>query len=268
AIFTVVSRWVSDATKKLLERFMDNKPIAGILSATARVAVIGVGVFAALSLLHLDKAVTSLLAGVGVVGLAIGFAFQDIAANFISGLIMAVRRPFDVGDLIEIGDRLVRVDAIRLRATHVTTPDGLSLIVPNRKIFQEVIVNYTKTTHRRLAVEVGVSYDDDLEKVADLTRAVLEKLESRLEDRPVEVMFTEFGSSSINLMGRVWLKSSEQRVYLTSRSDAIMGIKKAYDEAGISIPFPIRTLDFGAKEVGGSNLASNLRGFEVSHAAE
>ena len=117
----VVARWVKKGSQRLLERATGNKPIAELLSTLARVAVIAIVVFVALGLLNLDKTVTSLLAGVGVVGLALGFAFQDIAANFMSGIIMAMNRPFKIGDYVEVNGHRGRVGHVHLRATMIET---------------------------------------------------------------------------------------------------------------------------------------------------
>lgn len=252
--FGFASRWVRAAVDRSVFKFSGNRPISDILGGVARVGTVVLGAFIALSLLDLDKTVTSLLAGVGVLGIALGFAFQDIAANFMSGFLMALRRPFDVGDQVEISDHLCKVKEIALRATTVETTDGLSIIVPNKEVFQNAIVNYTKTEHRRLDLPVGVAYGDDLPTAREVTLDALEGLPGRDEGRDVEVFFTGFGNSSIDLVARIWLEASDQRSYVAARSDAITRIKEAYDHHGITIPFPIRTLDFGANTVGGVRL--------------
>jgi small conductance mechanosensitive channel len=244
---------------RTVHRLTDNVPISGLLGTMARVGVVGVSLFFALGLVGLDKTVTSLLAGLGVVGLALGFAFQDIAANFMSGFMMALRRPFDVGDLVEVADHKAKVNRITLRATELETLDGLSVLIPNKDIFQGAITNFTRTATRRLDVRVGVAYGDDLERVQRVIQGAIEGLENRLADRDAEVFFDEFGDSSINFTVRVWLAQSDERTYRHTRSQAIIAIKKAFDANGITIPFPIRTLDFGAGVVGGERIdAMNL----------
>lgn len=252
--FSVGSRWVRRGVDNGLSRTSMNTSVVQLIATIAKLSTIALGVFIALSLLHLDKAVTSLLAGVGVVGLALGFAFQDIAANFMSGVFMAVRRPFQVGDQIELDGRVANVQAIQLRSTHVHTTDGLSIIVPNKQVFQNSIVNYTDTDQRRLDLPVGVAYNTDLEQARDLVREAVDDMPSRSDDREVEVFFTEFGGSSINLVARIWLSTATQGSYMAAQSDAIIRIKKVFDDHDITIPFPIRTLDFGARDVGGERL--------------
>ena len=257
-VFGIASIWIGKGTRKFLLRLSNNKPISDLLAAVIKIAVILVGLFIALGLLKLDKTVTSLLAGVGVVGLALGFAFQDIAANFMAGFIMALRRPFVVGDLVETADITGEVLSVELRATRLRTPDGLSVIIPNKDVFQNPIINYTLTKDRRIEVEVGVAYDSDLEQVRDTVMQALEDIPNRENSRKPECYYVGFGGSSINLVARLWLGKSSQKAYFQSRSEAVISIKKAFDAAGIAIPFPIRTLDFGAKAVGGESLQLSM----------
>jgi small conductance mechanosensitive channel len=249
-----IARWVMKGVHGLSLRLSRNRPISTLLGTASRVAVIGIGVFSALGVLNLDKTVTSLLAGVGVVGLALGFAFQDIAANFMSGFIMAFNGPFDVGDLVEINGRFGRVKALELRATELETLDGLTVLMPNKDVFQNAIVNYTKTSNRRLDFVAGAAYSDDMEKVRAVVIEAVQNVPNRDQTRDVEVFFESFGDSSINFVLRIWLSAADQRSWLEARSEAMIAIKKAFDREHITIPFPIRTLDFGAKVVGGERI--------------
>ncbi|MGB1015786.1 MAG: mechanosensitive ion channel family protein, partial [Nannocystaceae bacterium] len=160
--FGFASRYVQKMVCRIVGRMTKRNSISGLFANIAKLATVVVGIFIALGLLHLDKTVTSLLAGVGVVGLALGFAFQDIAANFVSGVLMVFRRPFADGDLVEIGGETGHVQKIELRATHLTTFDGLTVTLPNKEVFQNKIINYTRTNRRRVSFDVGVAYSDDL----------------------------------------------------------------------------------------------------------
>lgn len=260
AVSVVASRLVGRAVRGVLLRVSRQEPIADLVGTTARVATIGVGVFVALGLLQLDKTVTSLLAGVGVIGLALGFAFQDIAANFMAGFLMAIRRPFEIGDLVEIAGKKGRVRRLELRETEVQTLDGLTVIVPNKEVFQNAIVNYTRTPRRRVDLEVGTAYGDDLEKVRHVALAAVHEVPFRDPDAEPELFFEGFGDSSIDSTLRIWLTVSDERSYLHARSEAMIALKKAFDREEMTIPFPIRTLDFGAAVVGGERLdAMRLR---------
>ncbi|MFW5685621.1 MAG: mechanosensitive ion channel family protein [Spirochaetota bacterium] len=250
-LFGALSSLARRLVTRLIARITHNDQIAGLLGVTSRLAVLAFGLFIALELLSLDKAVTSLLAGVGVIGLALGFAFQDIASNFVAGFVMALRRPFTAGDLVEVNGQRGRVQEVSLRSTELETLDGLSIIVPNRSVFQNTIVNYTRTDSRRLDIAVGTAYGDDMEGVRAVAREAVRTVPHREPGREAEVFFEEFGSSSINFVVRIWLSKADEGTYLTARSEAMIAIKKALDAAGYTIPFPIRTLDFGASAVGG-----------------
>jgi len=261
ALGGVAARYAGRGAQAAIRRLVgDNEALVSLVGSITRLLVITIGLFTALSVLHLERTVTSLLAGIGVVGLALGFAFQDIAANFMSGAFLAVHGPFRAGDIVEISGRVGTVREISLRRTMLRTFDGLNVIIPNKEVFEQTIVNYTLTQERRVVVPAGVAYGDDLERTRAVVCAAFEGFDWRDSTREVEVIFTEFGDSSINFELRFWLDHASQQEYLVARSEAIIRIKRALDEAGLTIPFPIRTLDFGADAVGGQRLdAMRLR---------
>ncbi len=255
-MFGFVSRWVSKLADRGLGKVVKSPQIVGLLSSIIRIGILAAGVFTALSVLNLDKAVTSLLAGVGIVGLALGFAFQDIAANFVSGLLMAIRHPFAIGDLVEVGGHFGRVENIDLRATRLTLLSGESVIIPNKDVYQSSIVNYTDTEKRRVEVAVGVSYGDDLEKSRDIALQAVRSLDACDSEKEPDLVYTGFGSSSIDFTVRFWICDASQGAFLHARSAAIIAIKQAFDAEEIVIPFPIRTLDFGVS--GGESLSDHI----------
>jgi small-conductance mechanosensitive channel len=215
-----------------------------------------IGFIMVLNILRLYSTVTSLLAGVGIIGLALGFAFQDIAANFISGVIIAVRKPFGVGDVIESNDYFGTIERINLRTIDIRQVTGELVKVPNRKVFENVMIIFTHYGIRRVDVVVGVSYAEDLERVQQVVKDAITGIKGMVEKKAVEVVYEEFGDSSINLKIRFWVHYGRQFDYVFARSEAIIKIKKAFDEHDVQIPFPIRTLDFGIKA--GENLKQQL----------
>jgi small conductance mechanosensitive channel len=251
-VFYLIARYVTRLLRKVLERAAQNQEIGGLLGGIAWVAIFTTGFFIALDILQLDRAVMSLLAGVGILGLALGFAFQDIASNFVSGIIMAIRHPFKVEDLVEINGYFGRVSRIGIRTTWITRPTGQLAIIPNQKVLQNPILNYSELGERRVDLEVGISYGDDLERAKHLSLEAVNALELRDPEKPVELFYDGFGSSSINFTVRFWIPRTEQPDYYEARSQAVMAIKRSFDAQGITIPFPIRTLDFS--EVGGDRL--------------
>lgn len=259
-VFYFLARGAGAAVRRLVHRATRNLPVSELLGTITRISTLMLGLFIALGLLHLDKAVTSLIAGVGVVGLAVGFAFQDIAANFMAGFMMAIRRPFEIGDLVETASFTGVIRRIELRTTTIRTLDGLVVTLPNKDVFQNAITNYTSTPERRMDLMVGVAYDSPLRRVREILNEVGLNTRFRDEGRSPEVFFQSFGDSSIDVVLRVWLNRGDELSYQEARGDAVIRLKEAFDSVGITIPFPIRTLDFGADAVGGQPLgAAHLR---------
>ena len=255
-VFVFASRLVSKVVLKVLERTYKNPELSNIIAKVLKIIVILFGLMFSLSVLHLDKTVSTVLAGAGVVGLALSFAFQDIAANFVSGLIMAAKRPFEIGDVIEVEGKMGTVLSIHLRTTEIMTQDGNEVLIPNRFIFENSFTNFYKTKSRRVELSVGVSYAENLEEVQKITIEAIKAMPNLVPEEKVEVLYTEFGGSSINMIVYYWVPYQTHFEYLRGISDGIKVIKKAFDKNSISIPFPIRTLNFGIK--GGETLAESL----------
>ena len=243
ALFALVARWVRKGVLRATSRTRMTPTVSTLAARFAQFAVVFVGLMVVLSVLQLEGAVTSVLAGAGVVGLALGFAFQDLAANLISGVGLSVRHPFRRGDVIETNDLLGVAEEVRLRTTVLRTFDGKLVILPNKKIFQEALINHSSTDQRRVDVACGVSYDTDLEHAKETALKALGDV-GRPEREP-ELFFEEFGDSSINFTARVWIDFDGQRDYLAARDEVVRKLKSAFDDEGIDIPFPIRTLELG-----------------------
>ena len=242
-IFIVIGKIIKKLSGRLLPKITKNKSVINLLQTMIYAFIMLLGLFVSLEILNLEKTVTSILAGAGVIGLALGFAFQEIASNFVSGVFIAFRRPYKLEDIVEIDDYFGKVTDINLRTTSITTFQGLEVLIPNKYMFTKPFINLTTTPHRRIDIAVGVSYSDDLEKVEKVTKEALQEINERVKDRPIEVYFNEFGASSINLSARVWINYPKNQAYLRATHEAIILIKKAFDKNKISIPFPIRTLD-------------------------
>lgn len=260
-IFYVLGKFARKAVTNLLGRVSANKTITNLLETIIGISIVGIGVFIALSVLQLDGAVTSLLAGAGIIGLALGFAFQDIASNFISGVILSIRHPFGIGDIISTNDYYGTVTKLNLRNTIIRTVTGQIVYIPNKKVFENPLENFTATGERRIDLSCGVSYGDDLEKVRDVATKAVEELEHVQTEKGVEFYFEEYGGSSINFKIRFWVAFSKNPDFWGGRSEAIIAITKAFDENDIMIPFPIRTLDFGIR--GGEKLDAMLQSANV-----
>lgn len=244
-LFVLLAKLLRRIFDRIFKRITDNKSLRSLLVNILYVTVIAIGTFIALSILNLDGTVTSLLAGAGVIGLALGFAFQDIAANFMAGTLMSVRKPFREGDLLKTNDFFGIVQKINLRTTELHTMQGQMILIPNSAVFKNPITNYSYTRRRRIDLPVGVTYDTDLPFAKKVAKEAVEGLEG-IEKDSVSIFFTEFGNSSINFTIRYWVSfTNKQAEYLAARDQGIIAIKKAFDANDITIPFPIRTLDVG-----------------------
>lgn len=242
-----IAKYVQKIASKLIHKISKNITLNNLFSSIIYFIFIGIVIFTVLSILQLDKAVTSILAGAGILGLALAFAFQDIASNFMSGIFISFRKPLKVGDIVEVKGYMGKVKEVNLRDTVVETFQGQTVIIPNKEVFQNPIENYSYLQKRRFDLSVGVSYGEDLEKVREITLNAVSDIEELSKVDTTQVYFVEFGDSSINLSVRMWINTPEQSVYNKVGSEAIIKIKKAYDAHNIVIPFPIRTLDFGIK---------------------
>lgn len=261
-VFYLIAKGVRNLSGNLLNRAFNNKSLNELMQNIIYIAIIIVGMFVALGVLDLDKTVTSLLAGVGVIGLALGFAFQDTAANFVAGVFLAVRSPIEIGDIVKSVDVMGKVHRINLRATEVRTFQGAHVVIPNKDVFQNPLFNFSQSGKRRIDLDCGVSYGGDLDKVKKVTVEAIENTEGVDKDMGVTFFYKEFGGSSINFQVRAWSGDISQPGFLTTQSNMIINIKKAFDANDIMIPFPIRTLDFGIK--GGEKLSEML----IQHTAK
>ena len=155
-IFTFLSRWISRWTVHGLGRVSTNISLVNLLGAVVRVVILAVGLFVALGVLGLDKTVTSLLAGAGVIALAISFAFQDLTANFISGTMIALARPIQVGDVVETNGYTGKVLDIKLRSIVIDNGQGQTVEIPSKDVFKKPITNFSRIGQRRIELTAGV----------------------------------------------------------------------------------------------------------------
>ncbi len=255
-VFYLIGRVTRRAVAGVLRKTTKNKTIISLFETLVGILIAGLGLFIALGVLKLDRAVTSLLAGAGIIGLVLGFAFQDITSNFVAGVILSIRHPFGIGDIISTNGYYGYVIQVNLRNTVIETTQGQIIYIPNKLVFEKPVENLTQSGHRRIDLSCGVSYGDDLAKAQKLAIEAVEELDLCNSDREVQVYYDEFGTSSVNFKVRFWIDFKKNHHFWEARSDAIMAITKKFDEHDIMIPFPIRTLDFGIR--GGEKLNAML----------
>ena len=239
-IILAVAIVVAIALRYVIERVLrsHNAIIARLVARTVAGVAVIIGLVYALS--SLDIRVGLLLGALGIGGFALAFAMRDTLENFISGVILQIRQPFGYDDTVEIGDYAGTVTDINLRAVEMTVFSGEKVIIPSKDVLQNPIENWTANSHRRLDIEVGVSYDADIHETCRLITEALSDVEGSVDDPAPDAVFDGFGDSSINLKGRVWFESTGP--YFDVQRDAAARIKHALDGAGIDIPFPTRTV--------------------------
>lgn len=233
-VFWVVAAVVRRAMLAGLRHSGVSEGPAGMLVKVARLVVLAIGSLTIADQLGVN--VTSMVAGLGVAGLALSFAAQDTVANFISGITLAIDRPFKVGDCVAIGDLLATVTELRLRTTVLTTFDNETVVVPNKSLAQERIINYTLTPRIRCRVSVGIAYKEKVEAAREVILSALGDDERILPTPEPIVVLTDLGDSSVNLQLRFWVEDAALKFPM--EWEYTEKVKNALDEAGIEIPFP------------------------------
>ncbi|MDX1562143.1 MAG: mechanosensitive ion channel family protein, partial [Gammaproteobacteria bacterium] len=176
------------------------------------------------------------LAGVGVAGIAIGFAAQDAFANVIAGILIFWDKPFVVGDWIETEDEYGKVTNITLRTTRIRTPRNTYIVIPNRRIIDEVLENFSKHGELRVDVPVGIAYKEEIGRAREVLLEAAADVDGVLDDPAPDVVVDELGDSSVNLKVRVWIEEAKGQRAMFFR--VVEAAKLALDKADIEIPFP------------------------------
>ncbi len=243
--FYFLGKTLSRLSKKYLFGKIKQESIQDLSARFVFAFIVLIGFFLALGIMDLDKVLTSILAGAGVVGLAVGLAVQATLSNSVSGIMLSFLPRIRIGDYIDTNDYSGFVSEITLRHIVLRKPDNNYVIIPNSRVVENPFTNYSLTERSRISVKCGVGYESDLKEVEQLTREIISAEFPQNDDEAVEFFFTEFGDSSINFMVRFWINLKKKKQFWEAQHQAIHLIKEKFSEKGINIPFPIRTLDFG-----------------------
>ena len=219
--------------RKVAQRGKMDSMLQDFLGAILKSLLMLVVIIAALKQLGVDT--TSLVALIGAAGLAIGLALQDSLKNFASGVLLILFRPFRTGDFIEAGGTDGLVENINIFSTTLRTGDNREIIVPNGAIYSGNIINNSRRDTRRIDMVFGIGYDDDIKKAKDIMLEQMASDERVLEDPAPLVAVSELADSSVNFVVRPWVATAD---YWKVRFDLTEKIKLAFDQAGISIPYP------------------------------
>lgn len=239
-ITLLVAGYVRNLVIRAMKARRADSQVTLLISNVIRWTIITTGTITALELVHFD--VTAFIAGLGVAGIAVGFALQDTLANFVAGILLLIQKPFKTGDRIETAGHFGQVEEVDLRATRLRTPDGKDVLIPNKDVLGTAITNWTLSPNLRIDLRVGVAYDSDLAKVETVSMDAVRSVPGLInEPDPPMVWFDSFGASSIDLRVLFWIDTTLVH-HNEARDEALKLVKSAYDQHGINIPFPIRTV--------------------------
>ena len=240
-VILIIGRLVAGLARrgvgKLLARAHVDPTVSSFLMNLTYIMVMVFTVLAVLSKFGVQTA--SFIAVLGAAGFAVGFALQGSLANFAAGILILVLRPFKVGNFIDAGGVAGSVKEIRLFTTELATPDNVQILVPNGQIYGGVIKNFAANDTRRVDMVVGIGYDSSIQKAHELLKQIISEDKRVLADPAVTIAVAELADSSVNFVVRPWCKKED---YWALKFDLTERIKLVFDENGIEIPFPQRTV--------------------------
>jgi len=229
-----VSRFVGNRLH-LVKLRSQNPYMSGLVRMIVRTAIMLVGVLIALDLIGLTSVVGAVLGSAGVVGLVLGFAFRDIAENYIAGILLSVRRPFEPGEHVVIDNREGKVISVNSRATVLMTMDGNHLQLPNSLVFKSVVLNYSKNPKRRFDFSMLIDGGQSIRESQTLAMAAIARIEGVLDEPAPAWTVVEFGAAGIQLRFYGWVNQRESDLGKV-RSEAIRQVKAAFADADIEAP--------------------------------
>jgi small-conductance mechanosensitive channel len=233
----VIANVLAFSTRRLLAKRGSTVGVQFAIAKIVRYAILAVGVVGGLD--SMGFRLNALFAASAVVAVGIGFGLQNIAQNFISGVILLVEQPVRHGDFVEVKGVLGTVEDIGLRATHIITRDEVTIIVPNSALVSESVVNHSRpTTKLRVRIAIGVAYGSDVERVKQVLQDVARANPDVLQKPPPEVRLEDFGDSALSFALYAWI--AHARDDLRIGSALRFAVEKAFGEANIEIPFPQR----------------------------
>lgn len=248
AIAILAATWglaalVAAAARRLLERRIPSPLLRGVVVRAISIPVFLLGIYFVLQVAGLTRLAVTVLGGTGLAGIIVGFAFRDIAENFLASLLLSVRNPFSMGDLIEVAGETGIVQNLNTRSTVLLTLDGNHVQIPNATVFKSTIKNYSSTPTRRAQYTVGIGYDASVAQAQLLISEVLRQHPAVLEQPEPLVLVDELGAATVNLRVSYWFNS---RTYSPAKANsALLRLtKNALLDAGIELPDPSREVVF------------------------
>ncbi len=242
-ITAIIAKFALKLAHKIVGKTHLRASLVELIETLVKIGVWILGLMIAAIVVFPGMTAGTLIAGLGIGAVAIGFAFQDIFENFLAGILIMVREKMRIGDVIECEGIIGKVDHITLRETHISSLSGELTVVPNSILFKNPVKILTDTDQRRHDVVIGVSYDTDLDEAAEVIRKAVSSVNTIDVKRGVDIFAQEFNSSSVDFLVRWWAGSSPRDGW-ESKDKVVRAIKRGLDEAGIEIPFPYITHTF------------------------
>ena len=236
-----IANFVRRATRKLAYSTLKSLSLQSLLIQTSYVAAWTFGVLLACTLAFPGLGFADIIGLLGLGSVAIGFAFQDIFKNFLAGILLLLQEPFSLGDQIIVDSYEGTVEEIALRSTQIRTYQGELVVMPNSVVFTSPVQVMTGKPKRRTDLSIGVDYNTPLPKAVETLQKAANSVEGVANNPSVEVDITGFGDSAIDLVVRYWT-ASEIKSVRRIRTQMMIALKQACDNADISIPYPIRTV--------------------------
>ena len=228
-----IARMLANGLRKVMRAKEVDEILESFIGSLVYWALLTFVIIAAIN--HLGIQTTSLIAIMGAAGLAVGLALQGSLSNFAAGVLIVLFRPYRVGDFVEAAGVSGAVVQVQILTTILKTPDNKQVIVPNSEIMSSIITNYSANDTRRVDLTVGVSYDDNLDKVRTTLNEIIAAEERVLSEPECVIAVSELGDSSVNFVVRPWVKTSD---YWPVHFDLTETIKKRFDAEGLSFPYP------------------------------
>ena len=232
----IVIKWITKAIIRLMKKGNVNPSLIPFLKTLTNIGLKAMLIISVMGMVGIEM--TSFIAVLGAAGLAVGLALQGTLQNFAGGVMILLFKPYEVGHFIEAQGFMGTVKEIQIFTTVLSTPDNRKVIIPNSPLATGSITNFSAMPTRRIDFSFGIGYSDDIDKAKDILLKMAQKDDRVLkEDNPPEVMVEALGDSSVNLKLRTWVKSED---YWGLFFDITENVKKQFDGARISIPFPQR----------------------------
>lgn len=242
-----LAEFIQQLTTKMGERTIRSHSLQLLFAKTSYVTAWVVGVLLACVVAFPGLRLGDIIAALGLGSVAIGFAFQDIFKNFLAGVLLLLQEPFRINDQIIVDNYEGTVERIDIRTTQIRTYQGERVLLPNSTVFTNAVQVRTAFPSRRTDLEVGVDYNTPLSEAAEILQRTIIEVEGVLDDPAPEIDLVSFGDSSINFVVRYWSVPRQKEVRRV-QTQAIVAIKKAFDQANISIPYPIRSVYYYDQE--------------------